>query len=55
MKPQGLYISPTEFVRFAEPLQRLSDHIATRERSLDFFALGMYLPNPCLLYTSRCV
>jgi len=46
MKHQGLYISPTEFVRFAEPRQRLSDHIATRDRSPDFFALGMYLPNP---------
>jgi phage gp29-like protein len=46
MKPQGLYISPTEFVRFAEPRQRLSEHIATRDRSPDFFALGMYLPNP---------
>lgn len=46
MKPQGLYISPTQFVPFAEPRQRLSDHIATRERSLDFFALGMFLPNP---------
>lgn len=46
MKPQGLYISSTEFVRFAEPRQRLSEHIATRDRSPDFFALGMYLPNP---------
>ncbi|TXT39220.1 MAG: hypothetical protein FD135_2370 [Comamonadaceae bacterium] len=48
MKPQGLYISPTEFVRFSEakPTQSLSDHIATRNRSMDFAALGMYLPNP---------
>lgn len=46
MKPTGLYINPTEFVRFAEPRQSLSEHIATRERSPDFFALGMYLPNP---------
>lgn len=46
MKPHGLYVSPTDFVRFAEPRQSLSSHIATRERSPDFFALGMYLPNP---------
>ena len=46
MKPLGLYVSPTDFVRFAEPRQSLSSHIATRDRSPDFFALGMYLPNP---------
>ncbi len=46
MKPQGLYVSPTEFVRFSESNQSLSDHIATRNRSMDFAALGMYLPNP---------
>lgn len=46
MKPKGLYVSPTEFVSFAAPTQRLSDQIATRDRSPDFFALGMYLPNP---------
>lgn len=47
-KPNGLYISPTEFVRFAEGAKptSLSDHIATRNRSPDFTALGMYLPNP---------
>lgn len=44
----GLYISPTEFVRFAEGHRSkgLSEHIATRGRSPDFHALGMYLPNP---------
>ena len=46
MKPHGLYVNPTDFVRFAEPGKTLSDHIATRDRSPDFFALGMYLPNP---------
>lgn len=48
-KPHGLYISPTEFVRFAEGQNKpatLSEHIATRNRSPDFSALGMYLPNP---------
>lgn len=50
MKARGLYITPTEFVSFAEPQNRpsssLSDHIATRDRSPDFRALGMLLPNP---------
>lgn len=49
MKPNassGLYVSPTEFVRFAEPGKTMAQHIATRDRSPDFFALGMYLPNP---------
>lgn len=48
MKPKGLYVSPTEFVAFSEgdKKQRLSDHIATRDRSPDFTALGLYLPNP---------
>lgn len=46
MKPKGLYVSPTQYVSFAEPKQRLSDHIATRDRSPDFSALGLYLPNP---------
>ena len=43
---RGLYISPTEFVSFAEPRQRLTDHIATRDRTPDFSGLGMFLPNP---------
>jgi phage gp29-like protein len=50
MKARGLYITPTEFVSFAEaqdrPSSSLSDHIATRDRSPDFRALGMLLPNP---------
>lgn len=46
MKTNGLYVSPTEFVSFAAPQRSLSEHIATRSRSPDFTALGMYLPNP---------
>lgn len=46
MKTKGLWVSPTEFVNFAEPANRLSDQIATRGRSVDFYGLGMYLPNP---------
>lgn len=43
---KGLWVSPTEFVPFAENRKSLSEQIATRERSIDFHALGMYLPNP---------
>lgn len=48
MSSKGLWVSPTEFVRFAEPKREKSftDHIASRSRSFDAQALGMYLPNP---------
>lgn len=46
MKTKGIWVSPTEFVQFGEPSKTLSDQIATRGRSIDFYALGMYLPNP---------
>lgn len=48
MSKLGIYVSPTEFVQFSEgnAKTRLSDQIATRERSPNFAALGMYLPNP---------
>ena len=46
MKTKGIWVSPTEFVQFGEPSNKLSDQIATRGRSIDFHALGMYLPNP---------
>jgi phage gp29-like protein len=51
---RGLYLGEHEFVSFAEAQRRLgtgqtkglSEHVATRDRSPDFVALGMYLPNP---------
>ena len=51
---KGIYIASDEYVSFAEAHRRLdagsrgrlTEHIATRDRSPDFFALGMYLPNP---------
>lgn len=46
MKKRGMWVSPTEYVEFAEPTTRLSDMIATRSRSIDFYSMGMYLPNP---------
>ncbi|OFC62826.1 DUF935 domain-containing protein [Candidatus Erwinia dacicola] len=44
--PRGLWVSPNEFVSFAEPDKTLTEQIASRSRSIDFFGLGMYLPNP---------
>lgn len=45
---KGLWVSATEFVSFSEMKQKksLTDHIASRGRSFDAQALGMYLPNP---------
>ena len=44
---RGIYVTPTEFVSFAETRQRssLSEQIATRERSMDM-SFGFILPNP---------
>ncbi|EBA4495579.1 DUF935 domain-containing protein [Salmonella enterica] len=44
--PRGIYVTPTEFVSFSEPTRSLSEQIAVRSRSIDFYGLGMYLPNP---------
>ncbi|MGU1549627.1 phage portal protein family protein [Pseudomonas aeruginosa] len=48
MSNQGVWVTPTEFVHFAEATRdkSLTDHIASRGRSFDAQALGMYLPNP---------
>ncbi len=45
---RGLYVSPTEFRSFAavDKTRSLSQEIATRQRSIDFYSIGMYLPNP---------
>lgn len=45
-KKQGLWIDKSTFVSFAETKQSLSAEIATRDRSIDFYSLVMYLPNP---------
>jgi phage gp29-like protein len=47
MAKQGIYVSPTEFVSFAQARQgkSLSGQIATRERSMDM-SFGFLLPNP---------
>ncbi|MCK9420227.1 MAG: DUF935 domain-containing protein [Nitrospirae bacterium] len=45
---KGLYISPTEFRNFSavDKVGSLSSEIATRQRSIDFYTIGMFLPNP---------
>lgn len=47
-KPRGLYLPDGTVHQFAETkvTKGLADHIASRDRSPDFTALGMYLPNP---------
>ena len=46
-KTTGIYLPDGTVHRFAEaPSQGLDQHIATRDRSPDFTALGLYLPNP---------
>lgn len=46
MKSNGLWLSPNQFMSFADARQTLGGHLATRDRSIDFTALGLYLPNP---------
>ncbi len=45
---RGLYLPDGTLHRFAEgkATKGLTEHIASRDRSTDFQALGMYLPNP---------
>lgn len=47
-KIRGLYLPDGTLHRFAEgkATKGLTEHIASRDRSTDFQALGMYLPNP---------
>ncbi|MFL1515279.1 DUF935 domain-containing protein [Pseudomonas prosekii] len=47
MKNQGLWVSPTEFIRFADATvsPRLNHHIATRGRT-EAGGVGAHLPNP---------
>jgi phage gp29-like protein len=43
---KGLWINDKTFVNFKDEKSSLSTEIATRQRSIDFYSLGMYLPNP---------
>lgn len=46
MKQHGLWISPDQFINFADSPASLTEQIATRSRTINFAKLGMYLPNP---------
>jgi phage gp29-like protein len=46
MAKKGIWINKDQFVQFSDNMTSLSGEIATRERSIDFYSLGMYLPNP---------
>ncbi|MDO8933875.1 MAG: DUF935 family protein [Rhodocyclaceae bacterium] len=46
MTAKGIWVSDRQFIRFAEPGTKLTDQIATRDRSVDYLGLGMVLPNP---------
>jgi phage gp29-like protein len=52
---QGIYINEHQFVRFSEAgrAASLSEQIATRGRSTDFFNLGTLLPNPDPILKAR--
>lgn len=43
---KGIWLNEHQFVAFSEPRARLTDQIATRGRSTDYYSLGMLLPNP---------
>lgn len=43
---KGLWIDDKTFVRFSDGGTRLTDEIATRQGSIDFYYLNTYLPNP---------
>ena len=46
MAAKGIWVSDRQFMRFAEPNMKLSDQIATRDRSIDYLGFGLLLPNP---------
>ncbi len=46
MRKQGIWIDKGTFIEFSEAKQSLSAEIATRDRSIDFYNIGMALPNP---------
>jgi phage gp29-like protein len=46
MGKKGLWINDKTFVSFSDKQPSLTEEIATRKRAIDFYALGMYLPNP---------
>lgn len=53
MTAKGIWINDRQFIRFAEPRVKLTDQIATRERSIDYMGLGLVLPNPDPILKAR--
>ncbi len=41
-----LWINEKDYISLSERSPSLTDEIASRKRSIDFYSLGMYLPNP---------
>jgi len=46
MSMKRLWLNEREYITFNEKLDTLTKELATRRRAIDFYALGMYLPNP---------
>lgn len=46
MAKRGLWINDKTFVSFSDKKTSLTEEIATRKGAIDFYSLGMYLPNP---------
>ncbi|HDH01063.1 MAG TPA: DUF935 family protein [Nitrospirae bacterium] len=46
MAKRGIWINERDFVAFSDNKKTLSSEIASRKRAIDFYSLGMYLPNP---------
>lgn len=43
---KGLWINDRTFISFSNKKTSLTEEIATRKGAIDFYSLGMYLPNP---------
>ena len=53
MSTKGIWINDSQFIRFAEPRVKLTDQIATRDRSIDYMGLNLVLPNPDPILKAR--
>jgi phage gp29-like protein len=53
MTTKGIWISDRQFIRFAEPRVKLTDQIATRDRSIDYMGLNLVLTNPDPILKAR--
>jgi phage gp29-like protein len=53
MTAKGIWINDRQFINFASPRVKLTDQIATRDRSIDYMGLGLVLPNPDPILKAR--